>query len=186
MECATYASMCDHCKFQYLKIREQGEPAPSLEYHPDTYPIVFKCMFEFPTDAFELAERHARTCLLTVKHRLHKRYKKPVAAFIDYQILQEVEAGGLLVTVSLLIDFPCRGLADGQFKSWLGAVTTLSRGLEDWSSRIEVEEGLKEDLLKGLGVHFDHWDAYITSTQDHLCMARLCWFLKRAGMVAFI
>lgn len=92
----------------------------------------------------------------------------------------------LLVRVSSLVDFPCQVL-EGE-ESFLQAVTSLSRGLEDWSCRIEMEEGLREFLFEGLGggVGVDSWDAFISSTQDHLCMARLCWFLKREGMVTFV
>ncbi|KAL4778342.1 hypothetical protein BJX76DRAFT_352696 [Aspergillus varians] len=186
MGCTTFMAMCENCQFQYKALANHGEDAESLEYNPETYPLVFKSNFEFPAGTFELAQDHAKSLLHTVKYRLHSRFGKPVSAFCDYEMLQETdEHCRILVQASLLVDFPCQVLAGREFRSTLRGVTAFSQGFDAWNFRIEVDDELMKFLFEGLGLGVVDWDAYITSTQDDLCRARLCWFLKRANMVTY-
>ncbi|KAL4807076.1 hypothetical protein BDV18DRAFT_159296 [Aspergillus unguis] len=204
MSCTTHATMCSHCRFQFNKIHERGTPSSILEYEPNTYPIVFKRLVDYPPgrNASVPIHEYTESLSLTLRERLFQRFKRPVAAYSSYAmhnmgprdvaVAEDEREAGSLVLISFLIDFPCQMFGNetegerdenSTFKAFLRGVADLCGGLEDWNCRIEVDDDLKEFLFGGLG---NGWEAFISSTQDHLCMARLCWFLRREGMVTFI
>ncbi|KAL4871806.1 hypothetical protein BDV12DRAFT_193955 [Aspergillus spectabilis] len=185
MPCTTYETMCELCKYHFKLMREKGNSADMLEYRPDTYPIVFKCMFQLPAGVEALAQEHSATFLPTIHARLRQRFHTAILAYCDHEVYQPAPGGPILIRISLLVDFPCKNMGDDGFNEFLKATITLGRELEDWTTRIEVEDGLKDCLFRGSGAGPDNWEAYVASQQDHLCLSRLGWFLKREGLVPY-
>lgn len=178
MECTTFETMCEDCQYDYMMLEDQGEAGDTLEYEPQTYPIVFKSMWESGDIPFALEEDYARRLLTNVQYRLHERFRKPVSVACNYEMFQR--SRGLLVCASLLIDFPCEALPVNM-KSFLRGALGSKQGSKDWTTRIEVDDQLKEYILGGEGAGVENWDAYITSNQDDLCSGRLRWFTDRAN-----
>ncbi|KAL4880425.1 hypothetical protein BJY04DRAFT_219160 [Aspergillus karnatakaensis] len=188
MPCATYATMCKSCRNHFEIMLESGNPAETLELPPDSYPIVFKSMFQLPAgpNADARAEKYSPgTFLPIIQARLAARFSKIVPAYYDHEVLQPEIGGPKLVRISLLVDFPVEDTGFGGLRGLLRNVIVLRRDLEDWTTGIEVEEGLKEALFRGLGTGPHNWEAFVASQQDHLCASRLGWFLKREGMVPY-
>lgn len=178
MECTTFETMCEGCQYDYMMLEDQGEAGDVLEYEPATYPIVFKSMWASGNNStFALEEDYARRLLTNVQYRLHERFRKPVSVACNYEMFQQPK--GLFVCASLLIDFPCEALPV-DMKSFLRGVLGSKQGFTDWTTKVEMDDDLKEYILEGEGAGIENWDAYIASNQDDLCSARLRWFTDRA------
>ncbi|KAL4931298.1 uncharacterized protein BDV17DRAFT_288844 [Aspergillus undulatus] len=189
--CTIYRTMCPTCRQKYVKLINQGVQGDYLEYNPETYPIVFKALFEHPDGIFASAEAHGRHLLRSIKVRLNERFNKDISLFGDLNMSQDINLrtgveSGVLVHVSLLVDFPYQGLGNEEFMRFLRSMAFITREIDDWSCMIEIEEGLRDWLFGGLSEDVEDWEAFVSSTQDHLCMSRLCWFIKRAGLANFL
>ncbi|KAL4957157.1 hypothetical protein BDW69DRAFT_180920 [Aspergillus filifer] len=200
--CTTYTSMCTPCKRHYTQARMCGIPPSTLSYKPNTYPIVFKTFYEFPsatnTDTYDEAEEHGRYILGTIKTRLRERFRQDVSVFANFQMrylhLGRADKDSILVSVSLLIDFPCQEPGDSakttmaflgdksMTMSMMWPTREVGTGLDEWPCRVELD-GRMRDLFSGLGLGVGvlGWNGYISSAQGDLCRARLGWFLEREG-----
>ncbi|KAL4797059.1 hypothetical protein BDV19DRAFT_387592 [Aspergillus venezuelensis] len=192
------------CKRHYTQARMCGIPPSTLSYNPNTYPIVFKTFYEFPsstgtgadTNTYAEAEEHGRYLVRTTKARLRERFRRDVSVFANFEMrhLQSArkDDDSILVSVSLLIDFRCLEPGDSakitmaflNRKTIMRLMREVKTGVDNWSCPVEID-GRMRDLSSGIGVGVGvgvlDWEAYISSSQGDLCRARLGWFLEREG-----
>ncbi|KAL5336226.1 hypothetical protein BJX70DRAFT_400870 [Aspergillus crustosus] len=186
MPCTTHETMCELCGYHVKLLRGRGHTAEMLKYDPDTYPIVFKCMYQSRAKSEALAQEQASTVFPAIQTRLAQRFPtKAIPAYCDCEMYQPAPGLPVLIRFSVLVDFPCQEVGSQDLMDHLKASITLGRELEDWTMRIEVEGGLKDCLFDGLGAGLDGWETFVASQQDHLCSSRLGWFLKREGLVPY-
>ncbi|KAL4964136.1 uncharacterized protein BDV14DRAFT_201151 [Aspergillus stella-maris] len=187
--CTTYTSMCTPCKRHYTQDRMCGIPPSTLSYSPNTYPIVFKTFYEFPsatgtgTDTYAEAEEHGRYLLRRIKARLRERFRRDISVIANFEMrhLQSArkDSDSILVSVSLLIEFPCHEPGDSA-KTTMAFLQDKSMIMSMMRSARQVDARMRE-LFSGLGLGIDvlDWDAYSSSAQGDLCRARLGCFLER-------
>ncbi|KAL4964135.1 uncharacterized protein BDV14DRAFT_175332 [Aspergillus stella-maris] len=161
-DCNSDGFSCRHCELHVLELEEHGEDASNLYYHKDTYPIMFNCQFIYRYAEGPL--RYATSLRNGISKTLAKHFKQRVPVYADVRAykyhgaLEAQDCDYPTMMISLLVGFPFYVDISDNLDLWRTMFEDRAPDLKDWSMNEFAEN-------------------------DHLSLARLEWFMARAGVV---
>lgn len=162
-DCQLNGEVCAHCQMHMLELLALFgyTDGPALKYRKDTYPVVFNCQFIYRYNEINPNE-YVQDLQQKVSDTLYSHFNQKVHVF-SYHEIDEVDrdpprkvgrAKSPSMWISLLIDFP---------------------------KYVKVGNSLFKSLFEDRTPSLDDWEMCKFEATDHMSLARLEWFMDRAG-----
>ncbi|KAL5344024.1 hypothetical protein BJX70DRAFT_393443 [Aspergillus crustosus] len=189
--CTTYRSMCSQCKIHYTILAEDSIPESDLVYKPRSYPLVFEhhITIEGP---FTATDKSPDTSILldALSERLDDRFAAPCTLYGHFRTKIE-EGKAMHLFMSVLIDFPRKVVPYQEFMEWLFDGLAMAVGSRNGDGKRRVRsDGSRERWVRGKGwerlprevTPLAEWEVFTPDDEEHLCEARLNWFMMRSDL----